>query len=38
MGPQMRVLVQYVRDLSFENPRAPDSLRIDGPPSTWRSR
>lgn len=33
MGPQMRVLVQYVRDLSFENPRAPDSLRIDGKPA-----
>lgn len=31
-GPQMRVLVQYVRDLSFENPRAPDSLRVDGKP------
>lgn len=31
-GPQMRVLVQYVRDLSFENPRAPDSLRLDGKP------
>ena len=27
MGPQMRVLVQYVRDLSFENPRAPETLR-----------
>jgi preprotein translocase subunit SecB len=33
MGPQMRVLVQYVRDLSFENPRAPDSLRVDGKPA-----
>lgn len=32
-GPQMRVLVQYVRDLSFENPRAPDSLRVDGKPA-----
>lgn len=32
-GPQMRVLVQYVRDLSFENPRAPDSLRLDGKPA-----
>lgn len=32
-GPQMRVLVQYARDLSFENPRAPDSLRIDGKPA-----
>ena len=32
-GPQMRVLVQYVRDLSFENPRAPESLRMDGKPA-----
>ena len=32
-GPQMRVLIQYVRDLSFENPRAPDSLRVDGKPN-----
>ena len=27
-----RILAQYVRDLSFENPRAPDSLRIEGKP------
>ena len=27
-----RVLAQYVRDLSFENPRAPESLRIEGKP------
>ena len=32
-GPQMRVLAQYVRDLSFENPRAPESLRVDGKPA-----
>lgn len=32
-GPQMRVLAQYVRDLSFENPRAPESLRIEGKPA-----
>jgi len=32
-GQQMRVLVQYVRDLSFENPRAPESLRIEGKPA-----
>lgn len=32
-GPQMRVLVQFVRDLSFENPRAPESLRMDGKPA-----
>jgi preprotein translocase subunit SecB len=27
-----RILAQYVRDLSFENPKAPDSLRIEGKP------
>lgn len=26
-GLQIRVLAQYIRDLSFENPRAPESLR-----------
>lgn len=26
--PQVRVLAQFTRDLSFENPRAPDSLRM----------
>jgi preprotein translocase subunit SecB len=26
-GPAIRILAQFVRDLSFENPRAPDSLR-----------
>ena len=26
-GPGMRVLAQFIRDLSFENPRAPESLR-----------
>jgi preprotein translocase subunit SecB len=30
-APQLRVLAQFTRDLSFENPRAPDSLRSDGP-------
>jgi preprotein translocase subunit SecB len=25
-GPGIRVLAQFIRDLSFENPRAPDSL------------
>jgi preprotein translocase subunit SecB len=25
--PAIRILAQYVRDLSFENPRAPESLR-----------
>ncbi|ADK99670.1 Protein-export protein SecB [Brevundimonas subvibrioides] len=31
--PGFRILAQYVRDLSFENPKAPDSLRIEGRPS-----
>ena len=31
-GPGFRILAQFVRDLSFENPRAPDSLRIEGKP------
>lgn len=26
-GPQIRILAQFMRDFSFENPRAPDSLR-----------
>ncbi len=30
--PGFRILAQFVRDLSFENPRAPDSLRIQGQP------
>lgn len=29
--PGIRILAQYVRDLSFENPRAPDSLRGGAP-------
>lgn len=28
--PAIRILAQYVKDLSFENPRAPDSLRQGG--------
>lgn len=28
--PGIRVLAQFIRDLSFENPRAPDSLRQGG--------
>lgn len=28
-----RILTQYVRDLSFENPRAPESLRVEGKPA-----
>ena len=31
-APGFRILAQYVRDLSFENPKAPDSLRIEGKP------
>ena len=31
-APQLNVLAQYTKDLSFENPRAPESLRIDGKP------
>src|SRR5215216_982884 len=31
-APNIRVLAQYVRDLSFENPRAPASLTGDGTP------
>ncbi|WP_122466608.1 MULTISPECIES: protein-export chaperone SecB [Brevundimonas] len=31
-GPFFRVLAQFVRDLSFENPRAPESLRIEAKP------
>ena len=27
MAPSMNVLAQYVKDLSFENPHAPNSLR-----------
>jgi preprotein translocase subunit SecB len=27
MQPAIRILAQYIRDLSFENPRAPESLR-----------
>lgn len=33
-GPSLRVLAQFTRDLSFENPRAPDSLRmVSGQPN-----
>jgi len=32
-GPQLRVLAQFIRDLSFENPRAPDSLRSQTQPN-----
>src|SRR5258707_7448496 len=26
-GPGIRIIAQFIRDLSFENPRAPESLR-----------
>ncbi|MFN3858919.1 MAG: protein-export chaperone SecB [Caulobacter sp.] len=26
--PGLRIIAQYIRDLSFENPRAPESLRV----------
>lgn len=29
-GPGIRILAQYIRDLSFESPRAPESLRAGG--------
>jgi preprotein translocase subunit SecB len=32
-APNLRVLAQFTRDLSFENPRAPDSMRIEGQPN-----
>jgi preprotein translocase subunit SecB len=31
-GPVLRVVNQYLKDLSFENPNAPNSLRTDLPP------
>lgn len=30
--PGFRILAQYTRDFSFENPRAPESLRVEGRP------
>ena len=32
-APGFRILAQYVRDLSFENLKAPESLRIEGKPA-----
>ncbi len=29
-GPMLQILAQYTKDQSFENPNAPDSLRMDG--------
>ncbi|MFW2341895.1 protein-export chaperone SecB [Brevundimonas sp.] len=31
--PGFRIMAQYVRDFSFENPRAPESLKIEGRPN-----
>ncbi len=31
--PNIRILAQFTRDFSFENPHAPDSLRVPGQPS-----
>ncbi len=31
-GPMLRILAQYIKDASFENPDAPESLRADLPP------
>jgi preprotein translocase subunit SecB len=31
-APQIRIAAQFTRDLSFESPRAPDSLRATGQP------
>lgn len=30
--PNMQVLAQFIRDFSFENPRAPNSLRVESRP------
>ncbi len=32
LQPGIRILAQYIRDLSFENPRAPESLRAAANP------
>jgi preprotein translocase subunit SecB len=32
-GPGFRIMAQFVRDMSFENPKAPESLRVEGKPS-----
>lgn len=29
IGPAIRVVAQFIRDLSFENPHAPESVRMD---------
>ena len=32
-APALRVIVQYLKDLSFENPKAPDSFKYIGQPA-----
>jgi preprotein translocase subunit SecB len=32
LAPQVAILAQYVKDLSFENPNAPGSLQMQGQP------
>lgn len=32
LAPQAAILAQYVKDLSFENPNAPNSLQMQGQP------
>jgi len=32
-GPGFRIMAQFVRDMSFENPKAPESLRVEGKPA-----
>jgi len=31
VAPGIRIMAQYIKDLSFENPRAPEALRAGGP-------
>ena len=30
-APGIRILAQFIRDLSFENPHAPESMRVANP-------
>ena len=32
LQPGIRILAQYIKDLSFESPHVPESLRVGGPP------
>ena len=36
--PGIRILAQFIRDLSFENPRAPESLRAGAAQPTGRGK